>query len=134
MLRATFFGLIVAVSSFSVALGQDFGYNSVGPTVQQGKQYAGWNTYGQDAPVYNQNVNPNPYAWRPAQNLTSPFVQPQQRGYDTTHRHDHYHHAGQQRYGNTSHYYPTYQYCQPQVYQYPHTQQYWYYYYPNYCR
>lgn len=139
MLRSMVFGFFGIFSVAGLVFGQGFGYNQ--PVVEQGQQYAQYSTGGTYAPPFQQtqvNVNQqvqqpvaNPYAWRPAANLQSPF---QQRQADMYHRHDHYHHGQQQYYQNYSYYYQqtpqTYYYvpqCQQQYYyyQYPHANRYW---------
>lgn len=138
MLRSIVFGFLGIFVTSGLVFGQGFEYNQ--PYVEQGQQYAAYGTSGTYAPSYQQtqvNVNQqqapvNPYAWRPAANLQSPF---QQRQPDMHHRHDHYHHGQQQYYQNYSHYYqqtPQVQYYYPQCqqqqyyyYQYPHANRYW---------
>jgi len=133
MLRSMILGFLGIFSAAGLVFGQGFGYNQ--PYVEQGQQYAQYSTAQTYAPPYQQtqvNVNQqvqqpvvNPYAWRPAQNLQSPFAQRQP---DIYHRHDHYHHATQQYQCQTpqvQYYYPQCQQQQYYYYQYPHAQRYW---------
>lgn len=138
MFRSVIFGVFLSLGCFSLAFGQDYGYNNGVPQVEQGQQYAQYGTAQTYAPPYQQtqvNVNQqqvtptvNPYQWRPAQNLQSPFATKQA---DFTHRHDHYHHQQQQYYHyyqqtpQVQYYYPQCQQQQYYYYQYPHANRYW---------